>query len=166
MVEGGLGYRGLIVSASGSARDALAYQGLPTLFRVRNGNDLNIDAEAEAWLLGSAAPAEVPADVEAEVEQEMATSIHLKPEIAAACSLYLTSTTNFSFWNGATTHRTNNNCYNYCSNYRTNTFAQPGRGSGQQAPHPPTVSGIKSAALRDGYGYSCSGTSLYVALCI
>ncbi|MEQ1677401.1 MAG: hypothetical protein ABL876_11905 [Chitinophagaceae bacterium] len=37
-----------------------------------------------------------------------------------------------AWWNDAGTIQFGNNCYNYASNYRTNTFAQPGRASGQQ----------------------------------
>jgi len=37
---------------------------------------------------------------------------------------------NPGFWNNDTNVRLNNNCYNYASNWRTNTFAQPGRGCG------------------------------------
>jgi hypothetical protein len=37
---------------------------------------------------------------------------------------------NPGFWNGADVVA-RNNCYNYASNWRTNTFAQPGRGAGQ-----------------------------------
>jgi hypothetical protein len=37
---------------------------------------------------------------------------------------------NPGFWNNDPVTRANNNCYNYASNKRTNTFAQPGRGCG------------------------------------
>jgi hypothetical protein len=37
---------------------------------------------------------------------------------------------NPGFWNNDPTIRATNNCYNYASNKRTNTFAQPGRGCG------------------------------------
>jgi hypothetical protein len=37
---------------------------------------------------------------------------------------------NPGFWNNDANVRLNNNCYNYASNKRTNTFAQPGRGCG------------------------------------
>jgi hypothetical protein len=39
---------------------------------------------------------------------------------------------NPGFWNNDPNVRSTNNCYNYASNWRTNTFAQPGRGCGQQ----------------------------------
>ncbi len=36
-----------------------------------------------------------------------------------------------AWWNDDGLKQRNNNCYNYATNYRTNTFAQPGRSSGQ-----------------------------------
>ena len=38
---------------------------------------------------------------------------------------------NPGFWNNDASVRTRNNCYNYASNKRTDTFAQPGRGCGR-----------------------------------
>jgi len=55
---------------------------------------------------------------------------------------------NPGFWNDAA-HISLNNCYNYASNKRTDTFAQPGKGSG----HPYTAltcAAVTSAALSDG----------------
>jgi hypothetical protein len=47
-----------------------------------------------------------------------------------ACGpLVLLSDTDFSFWNNGSVIR-KNNCYNFASTYRSNTFAQPGRKSG------------------------------------
>ncbi|AQG80561.1 hypothetical protein [Spirosoma montaniterrae] len=37
-----------------------------------------------------------------------------------------------AWWNDGSTRQFNNNCYNYATNYRTNTFAQPGKAAGQQ----------------------------------
>ncbi len=45
--------------------------------------------------------------------------------------------------------RQNNNCYNYATNIRTNTFAQPGRFSGQALNFPFTFNGVKNAAIAD-----------------
>ncbi|NJP08083.1 MAG: hypothetical protein HC866_00250 [Leptolyngbyaceae cyanobacterium RU_5_1] len=50
-------------------------------------------------------------------------------EIAASCT-YDTSPYNPGFWNNDPNIRSRNNCYNYASNKRTDTFAQPGRGCG------------------------------------
>jgi hypothetical protein len=56
---------------------------------------------------------------------------------------------NPGFWNNDATTRLNNNCYNYASNWRTNTFAQPGRGSGHIYPAI-TCPAVSTAALSDG----------------
>jgi hypothetical protein len=50
---------------------------------------------------------------------------------AAAGCTYEMGRFNPGFWNNNPTIRGSNNCYNYASNKRTNTFAQPGRGCGQ-----------------------------------
>ncbi|MGV2389531.1 MAG UNVERIFIED_CONTAM: hypothetical protein LVR29_18600 [Microcystis novacekii LVE1205-3] len=47
----------------------------------------------------------------------------------AACQ-YELGAYNPSFWNNNATILRNNNCYNYASNKRTDTFAQPWRGCG------------------------------------
>lgn len=52
-------------------------------------------------------------------------------EAARAICYYDTSPYNPGFWNNDPTIRARNNCYNYASNKRTNTFAQPGRGCGK-----------------------------------
>ena len=37
-----------------------------------------------------------------------------------------------AWWNDGSTRQFGNNCYNYATNYRTDTFAQPGKAAGQQ----------------------------------
>jgi len=56
---------------------------------------------------------------------------------------------NPGFWNNNSHIRYNNNCYNYASNKRTDTFAQPGRGSGQMYTGI-NCANVSAAALRDG----------------
>lgn len=64
-----------------------------------------------------------------------------------------------------------NNCYNYGSNYRTNTFAQPGRKAGAMYP---TITGaaVRAAAVADqlidspGADNHCPGEGHLVALVI
>jgi hypothetical protein len=74
---------------------------------------------------------------------------------AAVTCLYELGAFNPNFWNDAYV-RPRNNCYNYASNKRTDTFAQPGRGSGRiyGALSCPEVT---AAALRDGchVRYNC-----------
>lgn len=62
---------------------------------------------------------------------------------------YERSTFNPGFWNNDPAVRQSNNCYNYASNWRTNTFAQPGRGAGAQYTAL-TCPEVTRAALADG----------------
>jgi hypothetical protein len=55
---------------------------------------------------------------------------------------------NPGFWN-ASPYISQNNCYNYASNHRTNTFAQPGRASGHQYTAL-TCPAVSAAAHADG----------------
>jgi len=54
-----------------------------------------------------------------------------------------------AFWNDSGTVQFNNNCYNYGNNKRTDTFAQPGRRSGDY-PNPMTCADVAAAAVNDG----------------
>ncbi|WP_181787395.1 hypothetical protein [Streptomyces phytophilus] len=162
--EGKLGYRGFLVRATGDSAKVLKGRRLPTFFRVRDGLAASVDPDAEAWLLDSAEPR-----VDERVEQAAAETIRRPAERggwavagAAACTYWVTSSTNFDFWNADSNHRLNNNCYNYASNWRTNSFAQPGRGTGQQYSYV-SVGQIRDAALRDGWRTYCDGGNLYVA---
>lgn len=67
---------------------------------------------------------------------------------------YEESRFNPDFWNLDTNVRIHNNCYNYGRNWKTNTFAQPGRFSGQQASSW-TCHEVKAAAMRDGLHERC-----------
>lgn len=53
-----------------------------------------------------------------------------------------------AWWNDGLTKQQKNNCYNYSTNYRTDTFAQPGRGSGTMYSSI-TAAQIREAAVRD-----------------
>jgi hypothetical protein len=55
---------------------------------------------------------------------------------------------NPGFWNRPEVIR-RNNCYNYASNRRTDTFAQPGKGAGQMYTAL-TCAEVTRAALADG----------------
>lgn len=79
------------------------------------------------------------------------------------------SDTNFSFWNDSYSI-VRNNCYNYAANYRSHTFAQPGRVTGAQwssLADCSTVPGsVSYGADSDGFETVCypSGNQLYVCL--
>ena len=67
---------------------------------------------------------------------------------------YEVSLFNPGFWNNDPAVRSSNNCYNYARNWRTNTFAQPGRASGNPTSNMscPTVS---NSARSDGLVDRC-----------
>ncbi|MEB3180334.1 MAG: hypothetical protein VKL59_15055 [Nostocaceae cyanobacterium] len=62
---------------------------------------------------------------------------------------YEWSAFNPGFWNNDPTVQANNNCYNYATNRRTNTFAQPGRATGF-FPYPMDCPSVMRGALSDG----------------
>lgn len=83
--------------------------------------------------------------------------------VAAACVIQNTPY-NPAFWNVPSV-QPYNNCYNYAMNYRSNTFAQPGRISG----HPNNImqcANVATAANWDGCTAFCSGGNKNVALVI
>jgi hypothetical protein len=67
---------------------------------------------------------------------------------AAPCMIEL-GAFNPGFWNNNPNVRSRNNCYNYASNKRTDTFAQPGRGCGHMYAAI-TCAEVTRAALCDG----------------
>jgi hypothetical protein len=68
---------------------------------------------------------------------------------------YEESRFNPDFWNVDPNVRSNNNCYNYARNWKTNTFAQPGRFSGQTA-GAMSCAQVSAAAMRDGLVQRCN----------
>lgn len=78
----------------------------------------------------------------------------LKAAPAAPETCYETTAYNPDFWNGPD-HIRHNNCYNYAANLRTDTFAQPGRASGNQAYPPYTCDEVRAAAVSDGARVDC-----------
>ena len=53
------------------------------------------------------------------------------------------------WWNDGGQIQSNNNCYNYGSNYRTDTFAQPGRATGAMYTLPISCASVRPAAQVD-----------------
>jgi hypothetical protein len=76
---------------------------------------------------------------------------------------------NPAWWNNNAVILRNNNCYNYANNQATNTFAQPGRGSGRIFSQL-TCADVGAAAVRDGLANAPSFANptpgWYVALVI
>lgn len=171
-----LGYRGVIVTLDNETAALVGGSVGGTRFRVRSGiiSDKEANRIAERWAL-STAPAGTLQDqvidaAESGIEHAARRDTLAIPSlneitVLAACSVYGTSSTDFSFWNANSTHRLNNNCYNYAANNRTNTFAQPGRRSGSQFTQL-TLANISAACKRDGWSATCSGSSLVLSLWI
>jgi hypothetical protein len=163
----GLGYRGFICKATGNTAAILQARHLPTTFRVRDGLVQSIDAGTETWLRYTGHDVQVPGAAEIVISKGIATKASPDAILSKKHKLYFTSSTDFSAWNGS--HCNYNNCYNYASNSITDTFAQPGRGSGEMY-HDITADEIHKAALRDGYVDSIKDSEkkrvLHVGYCI
>jgi hypothetical protein len=70
---------------------------------------------------------------------------------------YEESKFNPDFWNLDPNVRIHNNCYNYGRNWKTNTFAQPGRFSGiTLSLSQMTCADVKAAAMQDGLVERCN----------
>ncbi len=184
-VEGVLGFRGYIITVEDDAQAAVA--GLPEAFRITGlglGGVTPQEAaaptdsalpvlrpqevdEAALWLLDTARQA-VEDDLLAYVEgvvKARAEAQGPEPEVdmAAGCAIQNTAY-NPAFWNRPEV-QPRNNCYNYAMNYRSDTFAQPGRISGQMYTAL-TCASVGAAADRDGCRATCTGSSKTVALVI
>lgn len=83
------------------------------------------------------------------------------------CSNTFLSGNDFSSWNDYS-YISANNCYNYASNKRTNTRAQPGRWAGKTLSTPYTATDVADGLFRDGWKTTCqpSASNLTVALVI
>jgi hypothetical protein len=168
---GGLGYRGLIVEV---LSDNIAGQyNLPATFRMAHNSqakgleiadrifssmqeaqaldeNLRQFAIGELQRLGSGD--EITETDSSATPSASASGTELKAQIT--CTIEL-GAFNPGFWNDPA-HITRNNCYNYASNRRTDTFAQPGRATGHQA----TVmacANVTAGAISDGlhHRYNC-----------
>ena len=163
----GLGFRGIVLeSTEDSGFDR--YE-LPAAFKLAGGSSSN-EAKAEELAarlirrvteVGPADAMAFPAEFDrmllrmletrhifehySEAESHVPS---LPPKAAgAACTIEL-GKFNPGFWNDPS-HIGRNNCYNYASNKRTDTFAQPGRGSGHQYTAL-TCAAVTAAAMSDG----------------
>lgn len=155
-----LGYRGMVVDLDGAASKRL-----PKSFRVMNGDlsgkNLNhraADATFEEYMLREGGPvsslglgARFPGVLRREIRRLTAVRTDLTaippivwpPKIACKCApLYEPA-----WWN-VPARQPFNNCYNYATNYRTNTFAQPGRAAGAMY-GALTCAAVAPAAVKD-----------------
>ena len=153
-----LGYRGLIIEQSGA-------KGLPKSFRVAGGDLLGpkfahraADKDVELFLarnkallrklrLGDRFPAYLLKEMDRYRETRERWRFrhpHWPRRERCHCApLYEPN-----WWNDAGQKQFNNNCYNYATNYRTDTFAQPGRAAGAEYTSR-TCGSVRPAAIAD-----------------
>jgi hypothetical protein len=161
--ESVLGYRGLIIDQVGEPAGKL-----PARFRVVDGKLFGprlahrpVDPQVEDFVCGSTGPIRlVPLeddvltllrrDIERrrKIEWKWPEKVRWPVRVTCRCAPLWEP----DWWNDAAaggTRQYNNNCYNYATNYRTDTFAQPGLASGQMYPLPISCAGVRPAAVRD-----------------
>ena len=140
---GGLGYRGIIVEQTSRVTKSLPKKMHLThknMFSDGNIAELNGEAFEDFVFSKLSRFKDVPnrkefknfLDKEVRRFKGRATipGQILIPPILNTCSC--APDADIAFWNDGSTIQGSNNCYNYASNYRTNTFAQPGKSSGLQ----------------------------------
>lgn len=187
-VESPLGFRGFLVE---STSDVKLPDNIPTRFHVGGVASSKFKAkalknpllkadeneDAVKWLLSKAKDA---VNIETFTHIKETLSLRKKePKIAkiipdlqfeklqlAAACLIQNTPYNPGFWNNDPYTMANNNCYNYAMNYRSNTFAQPGRKSGHLYSWPPVCNNVRDSAVFDGLKTVCSGSVKNVALVI
>jgi hypothetical protein len=163
----GLGFRGIVIQPTddtfGPRHD------LPPIFKIAGGSSSNEGKAQEIaerlikTMLKSDHPDKItyPAGFErllldmvssppaSEFDTEPDSRGTTPPVAAPAVTCYIElGAFNPGFWNDPN-YITRNNCYNYASNKRTNTFAQPGRGSGHMYTAL-TCQAVSAAAISDG----------------
>lgn len=135
-----LGYRGLIIEQRGA-------RGLPKSFRVAGGDLIGpqlshraADVEVERFIAGNTGLIrklhlgdKFPSFLFEEIERfrefrEKRRFKHPRWPLRERCRCAPLYEPNW--WNDNGQKQLNNNCYNYSTNYRTDTFAQPGLAAG------------------------------------
>jgi hypothetical protein len=151
-IVGSLGYRGFSINSVREKDFApMMYIHAGVVDRARFGaNLLADDTELERWLLSTAGQS-IDETLNKYVNQELSSS-NLSDSLSNAVTLDMPPYDSGK-WNDDIEILINNNCYNYANNKITNTYAQPGRGSGRVY----TVyacgtddDDVASASIRDG----------------
>jgi hypothetical protein len=158
-----LGYRGIVVEELTSAKAGNPTQQLRVVDDkvFAGGMERATAASVEDFALKRAEEMSIGADIVAAIRAAAAARKSSAPSSGAApassspgpfpacaCAPQYEP----QWWNDAASGGTRqifNNCYNYATNYRTDTFAQPGLGTGQVFPLPITSVGMSAAAVRD-----------------
>ena len=154
--DSSLGYRGLIIEASGA-------RALPKTFRLANG-DLTgprlshrvSDEDIEEFIahhsaltrkLGKKFPDFLLREIE-RFRETRRRHRHHPPHWPSREHCRCAPLYEPAWWNDAGQKQYNNNCYNYSTNYRTDTFAQPGLAAGAEYTAL-TCASVRPAAVAD-----------------
>jgi hypothetical protein len=149
---GMLGYRGFEISSTKEEtlpHKSLIFDGIVDVGESDEPNFIDSDSNIESMLLEFATPlidAEEKEHIEGVIEKNVSGGI---ANSIKTFQLMAVPPLNLGKWNNDPHVKRNNNCYNYANDKITNTFAQPGRGSGQIGAYPPTCQNTGSAAERD-----------------
>jgi len=153
-----LGYRGLIIEASGA-------RALPKVFRLAHGDLIGprlshraADQDFESFLaresgllrrlkLGKDFPAFLLKEVE-RFRETREKCKHRPPRWPHREHCRCAPSYEPAWWNDGGQKQWNNNCYNYSTNYRTDTFAQPGLAAGAEYTAL-TCASVRPAAIAD-----------------
>jgi hypothetical protein len=153
-----LGYRGLIIETSGA-------RALPKVFRLAHGDLMGprlshraADQDFESFLARESGllrrlklGKDFPAFLLKEVERFRGTrekGKHHPPRWPHREHCHCAPLYEPAWWNDNGQKQWNNNCYNYSTNYRTDTFAQPGLAAGAEYTAL-TCASVRPAAIAD-----------------
>ena len=159
-LESTLGYRGLFVEQVGTVA-----RGLPRVFRVFDGrlfgtklSHRSTDDEFEEFIAGRTGRLKVGKGFEEYLRDEMARARrehaarrhHKHPHHPHKHHCHCAPLYEPAWWNDGWggQKQPHNNCYNYATNYRTDTFAQPGRAAGAMYTSL-TCASVRPAAIAD-----------------
>jgi len=149
---GGLGYQGFAISTD---REMDLEPRIFVHLNVVDLGSMNVSlrdqgGDLERWLLSTATDDVVESSIREYVEGQLPSP----PAYAGGTARARTRALEVpryepNAWNSDGQILENNNCYNYANNKVTNTFAQPGRGTGQIYVQL-TAREVAAAAVRDG----------------
>jgi hypothetical protein len=156
-----LGYRGLIIEQVGKPA-----RGLPRAFHVVDGHlrsprhaHFTADPKVEDFVCGTAPTMDFGAHFRDVLLRQMAlaalTRARLRgapPKVFKAGPCHCAPLYEPAWWNDGYSgpRQPHNNCYNYATNYRTDTFAQPGRAAGAMYdPLNITCTTVRNGAIAD-----------------
>ncbi len=149
-----LGYRGFIIESYEPSipSKAFCFDGIIDLIDQRHANFIDKDSSLESFLLQTGIKALTESEksfISTEISKNSKGGPASKNrDLKSTMDLLTVPPFDPGKWNIASVQRFNN-CYNYANDIITNTFAQPGKGSGQMY-NDISCAEVSSAAKRDG----------------